>query len=101
MYNVHMGNIEFEWDPRKDKANLKKHGISFEDARTVFYDERAILFFDPDHSEDEDRFILLGMSFRADVLVVCHCVRDESIIRIISARQADSSEELDYWNLQK
>ena len=67
-----MDALRFEWDDRKEKANLKKHGVSFEEARTVFYDENAIQFLDPDHSEDEDRFILLGMSFKLRVLIVCH-----------------------------
>ena len=83
---------------KKDRANAKKHGVSFEDARTAFYDETAMVFHDPDHSSEEDRFILLGMSVRAGVLVVCHCMRDsDSIVRIISARRADKQEESDYW----
>ena len=61
-----MTELRFEWDKRKEKANVKKHGISFDEARTVFYDENAIQFFDPDHSDDEDRFILLGISFKLD-----------------------------------
>ena len=90
--------MEFEWDSRKDRANAKKHGVSFEDARTAFYDETAMVFHDPDHSSDEDRFILLGMSARARVLVVCHCMRDsDSVVRINSARRADTQEESDYW----
>ena len=72
--------------------------MSFEDARTAFYDETAIVFHDPDHSSEEDRFILLGLSIRAGVLVVCHCVRDsDAVIRIITARRADKQEESDYW----
>lgn len=93
-----MGELEFTWDPRKDKANQKKHGVSFGEASTCFYDEQAIHFFDPDHSEEEDRFILLGVSFKLRVLVVCHCFReDESVIRMISARKANNSEEQEYW----
>jgi len=93
-YNVHMNELQFEWDKRKEKANIKKHGVSFDEARAVFYDENAIQFFDPDHSEDEDRFILLGMSFKLRVLVVCHCFREsEATVRIISARKADSDEK--------
>ena len=77
--------------------NQKKHGISFEEAVTVFYDENALEFFDPDHSETEDRFIMLGMSFRARILVVCHCVRQAGfIIRIISARKATKNETKKY-----
>ena len=93
-----MIELRFEWDARKDKANVRKHGVSFEEARTAFYDENAIQFFDPDHSEDEDRFILLGMSFKLRVLVVCHCFREsETVVRIISARKTDRAEERDYW----
>ena len=101
MYNVHM-DIEFEWDKRKAAANLKKHGISFEEARTAFFDEFAMVFFDPDHSEKEDRFLLLGNSYKLDTLVVCHCYREsESQIRIISARKANQSEETEYWSHRK
>lgn len=86
------------WDERKDQANVRKHRVSFEQAQTAFYDENAVQFFDPDHSEDEDRFLLLGMSFKLRVLVVCHCYRrSETIVRIISARKANKTEELDYW----
>jgi len=93
-----MSDIEFEWDPKKNRANAKKHGVSFEDARTAFYDDTAMVFHDPDHSSEEERFILLGMSVRAGVLVVCHCMRDsDSVVRIISARRADKQEESDYW----
>jgi uncharacterized DUF497 family protein len=90
--------MPFEWDELKNRANVRKHGVSFEEAQTVFLDENAIRYFDPDHSEDEDRFIMLGMSFRLRVLVVCHCYRaDDSIIRIISARRANKEEAKDYW----
>jgi len=93
-----MIELQFEWDNRKEKLNVKKHGISFDEARTVFYDENAIQFFDPDHSDDEDRFILLGISFKLKVLVVCHCFREsETVIRIVSARKADGDEEQEYW----
>jgi len=93
-----MIKLGFEWDKRKDKTNVKEHGISFDEARTVFYDANAIQFFDPDHSDDEDRFILLGISFKLKVLVVCHCYREsETVIRIISARKADGDEEQEYW----
>jgi uncharacterized DUF497 family protein len=93
-----MNKFRFEWDKKKASSNKKKHGVSFEEARTVFYDENAIQFFDPDHSEEEDRFILLGLSFKPQALVVCHCFREsETVIRIISARKADKDEEQEYW----
>lgn len=102
MYNVRMLELNFEWDRKKDKANAKKHGVSFEDAKTAFYDETAIVYHDPDQSEQEDRFILLGLSARAGVLVVCHCVREnDTVIRIISARTANKFEETDYWEIRK
>lgn len=94
--------LRFEWDKRKEKANFKKHGISFDEACNVFYDEHAIQFFDPEHSDDEDRFILLGISFKLRTLIVCHCFREgDTIIRIISARKADSDEENEYWRYRK
>jgi len=97
-----MNKLQFEWDSRKKKTNIKKHGVSFDEARTVFYDENAIQFFDPDHSEDEDRFILLGMSFKLRILVVCHCFRkNETVVRIISARKADRNEENEYWRYKR
>ena len=97
-----MKRLIFEWDDRKEKANRKKHGVSFEEARTAFHDENAIVFLDPDHSEDEDRFILLGLSFKPRVVVVCHCFREsESIIRLISARRADDGEEQEYWRRRR
>ena len=93
-----MDNIKFVWDKRKYSANQKKHdGVSFDEAKTVFYDEFARLIHDPDHSEDEDRFILLGFSSNLRLLVVCHCYKeDENIIRIISARKAEKSEKKIY-----
>ncbi len=97
-----MDRLEFQWNHEKNRINIKKHGISFDEAKTVFYDEYAIQFFDPDHSEDEDRFLLLGTSFKLKTLVVCHCFRqEETIIRIISARKADKDEEHDYWSERK
>ncbi len=97
-----MNKIEFEWDSKKEKANAKKHGVTFEEARTTFYDEHALQFSDPEHSEDEDRFILLGISFKLNTLVVCHCFRqDEKIVRIISARMADKDEAKAYWSERK
>jgi uncharacterized DUF497 family protein len=88
-----MNELRCEWDGRKSRQNKRKHGVSFEEAQSVFLDERAIRFFDPDHSEDEERFLLLGMSFVLRILVVCHCYRAEDwIIRIISARKANEIE---------
>lgn len=85
--------MNFEWDENKARANLKKHGVSFEEAQTVFYDENALLINDPDHSEDEERFIILGLSAGTRLLVVCHCYREsETVIRIISARKATRKE---------
>ncbi len=97
-----MKELEFEWDKKKDSTNAKKHGVSFDEARTAFYDEQAIQFYDPEHSDEEDRFILLGTSFKLNTLVVCHCFReDETKIRIISARKADTEEEKYYWSTRK
>jgi uncharacterized DUF497 family protein len=97
-----MDKIIFEWDDKKDKTNKRKHGVSFEEARTAFYDENAIQYFDPDHSDEEGRFILVGISFKLKVLVVCHCFREsDSVIRIISARKADKEEEYEYWRMRK
>ena len=87
----------FDWDDNKNRINLEKHGITFEEASTVFFDDRAILFDDPEHSIDEDRFLLLGMSETAKVCIVCHCYREsDTVIRIISARQATRKEEQRY-----
>ena len=96
-----MGNIEFAWDRRKAQSNLVKHGVSFEEAQTVFLDENARLIDDPDHSEDEERFVLLGYSFQARCLIVSHCYREpDSVIRLISARRATALEEELYWRLR-
>jgi uncharacterized DUF497 family protein len=93
-----MDELRFEWDESKNRANQRKHGISFEEAATAFYDERASVYYDPDHSDDEDRFLLLGMSLRLHVLIVCHCYREsKGTVRIFSARRADRGEEKDYW----
>lgn len=98
-YNVHMNGLGFEWDEAKNHANVRKHGVSFEEAQTVFLDENAIRYFDPDHSEDEDRFIMLGMSWKLRVVIVCHCFRaEDSVIRIISARKANTNEAAAYWS---
>ena len=83
----------FEWDPNKNEINKRKHGVSFEEAQTVFFDECAILFDDPDHSEEEDRFLILGLSQRENLCIVSHCYRGaDEIIRIISARKATKTE---------
>ena len=83
----------FDWDENKNLINQEKHGIDFTEASSVFFDERAILFDDPEHSEDEERFILLGMSQNANVCMVCHCYREaDTVIRIISARKATRKE---------
>lgn len=88
-----MKDLCFEWDANKNRINIRKHGVSFEEARSVFLDEEALLIDDPDHSEQEERFILLGFSEKARMLVVCHCYRQsESVIRIISARKATKTE---------
>jgi len=87
-----MDELVFEWDPKKSASNEEKHGVSFEEAKTVFTDQFARLIADPDHSEKEDRFILLGISIHSRLLVVCHCVRTNDSIRIISARKADKQE---------
>lgn len=92
-----MNPLHFEWDKRKSTTNKAKHGVSFEEARTVFYDEYARLIDDPDHSEGEDRFVLLGMSGRLRLLLVCHWYRREDhVIRIISARKATAHESMSY-----
>lgn len=94
-----MNELKFEWDSNKNEKNIKKHDISFEEASTVFYDENAIVIDDPDHSEEEDRFIILGTSNQANMLVVCHCYRDsDSVIRLISARKATRNESKQYYD---
>ena len=94
-----MSMLCFEWDENKNQINQKKHGISFEEAKTVFYDDEALVIDDPEHSEEEDRFIILGFSSKANLLVVCHCYRkSETIIRIISARKATKTERRFYGN---
>ncbi len=93
-----MNDIIFDWDKSKASLNKRKHGVSFEEAVTVFYDDDALEFHDPDHSEDEDRFFMVGLSFRTRVLLVSHCVRGSgSFIRIISARKANKQEAQKYW----
>lgn len=97
-----MNNLIFSWDDKKNSANQRKHDVSFEEAQTVFFDEYAIEFEDPDHSETEDRFLLLGLSQKLRVLVICHCFRkSESEIRIISARRATKKEQKVYFKVLK
>jgi len=96
-----VGNIEFAWDRRKARSNKAKHGVSFEEAQTVFLDENARLLDDPDHSGEEDRFVLLGFSFQTRCLIVSHCYREsDSVIRLISARRAVPKEEEMYRRLR-
>ena len=92
-----MQDLRFEWDARKNTQNQRKHGVSFEEAETVFLDEQALLLDDPDHSGREDRFILLGLSAAVRVLVACHCYRASgNVIRLISARKATATERKGY-----
>jgi uncharacterized protein len=89
--------IKFEWQSGKATENLKKHQVSFEEAKTVFYDDFAVQFFDEEHSDDEERFLLLGISARSKLLIVCHCERENGeVIRIISARKATKRESAFY-----
>lgn len=92
-----MGYIQFQWDEAKNKSNIAKHKISFQEAQTAFHDPHARLISDPEHSETEDRFILLGISHRLNLLIVCHCYKEtDELIRIISARKATKTESADY-----
>lgn len=92
-----MEYLRFEWDENKNIINKAKHKVSFEEAQTVFYDADAVVIDDPDHSETEERFIILGFSVKAKLLVVCHCYREsDSVIRIISARKATTKESRQY-----
>ena len=88
-YNIIIKELRFEWDENKNNINKRKHKVSFEEAKTVFEDANALVIEDPDHSEQEERFIILGFSHKANLLIVCHCFRmEDSVIRIISARKA-------------
>ena len=89
--------MKFTWDTEKNKANIKKHKVSFDEAKTVFYDNNALYEYDEDHSIDEDRFKIIGISYKDRTLIVSHCVRNGSIIRIISARVANEDESLLYY----
>jgi len=91
-----MSQIRFEWDPRKAKSNAQKHGVSFEEAESVFFDEQALLFEDPQPLHDEERFVLLGLSASLRLLVVVHALRERDVIRIISARKATRMETRQY-----
>jgi uncharacterized protein len=94
-----MNTPKFEWDAKKNATNRRKHGVSFEEAKTAFLDDYARVIPDPEHSEDEDRFVLLGLSISVRVLIVCHCYRQRgNVIRIVSARKADQDEiEQYHW----
>ena len=93
-----MHKLRFEWDEAKHRANRRKHKVSFEEAVSVFYDEHARFMEDPDHSDEEDRFLLLGLSASAREIIVSHCYRrSEAVVRIISARRADRDEREQYW----
>ena len=97
-YNIIIEALEFEWDEVKNNINKHKHNVSFEEAKTVFQDSSALIIDDPDHSEQEERFLILGFSSKANLLVVCHCYRmNDSVIRIISARKATLRESM-YYN---
>ena len=97
-----MSLLRFEWDSRKATANLPKHGVSFEEAETVFLDDDAVLVRDEEHSLSEDRFLILGFSYHLRMLVVCHCYREsKDVIRIISARKATKAERLQYERWRK
>jgi uncharacterized DUF497 family protein len=91
-----MRKLEFEWDERKNQENIRKHGLTFQEAETVFSDEHALLIGDSEHSGSEDRFILLGLSADLQTLVVCHCYCRAAVIRIISARKATRRERDQY-----
>ena len=95
-----MNDLTFEWNSRKASENKRKHGVSFEEAKSAFFDENARVISDPEHSDDESRFILLGLSTQLRLLVVVHCYREaDEVIRIISARKADPSERRQYADL--
>ena len=92
-----MNNVNLSWDTQKASSNKKKHGIAFDEARTVFFDEHARVISDTEHSDDEERFVILGLSSSARLLVVCHCYReDDNTIRLISARKATRNESKQY-----
>ncbi len=98
MYNINTSYISFEWDEQKNRSNRLKHNVSFEETVYAFLDDNGIVIADPDHSAEEERFVLLGMSNRNRLLVVVHCLRNGDTIRIISARKATVKEEKQYAN---
>ena len=92
-----VSSLRFEWDPRKAQQNARKHGVTFEDAQSAFFDEDGLVMADPDHSQAEERFVLLGATARAKLVVVCHCHRGpDDVIRLISARRANRREHATY-----
>jgi len=95
-----MSDLRFEWDEKKNQANQRKHGVSFGEAATVFYDPQAVEFYDDEHAEWENRFLLLGVSAKLRILMVCYCIREQGdVLRIISARKATRNEQRDYpWS---
>lgn len=96
-YNIIIDELHFEWDENKNRINKRKHKVSFEEAKSVFEDVEALIIDDPEHSEQEERFIIMGFSSKARLLVVCHCYRaNETVIRIISARKATERESMQY-----
>ncbi|MBQ7884142.1 MAG: BrnT family toxin [Phascolarctobacterium sp.] len=96
-YNIIIDGLRFEWDENKNSINKRKHKVSFEEAKSVFEDVEALIIDDPEHSEQEERFIIMGFSSKARLLVVCHCYRaNETVIRIISARKATERESMQY-----
>jgi uncharacterized DUF497 family protein len=100
IYIKNVAYIHFVWDEVKNQQNIRKHGISFEEARSAFFDENARVAHDPEHSDSEDRFVLLGIGRRLRLLLVCHCYREgEDQIRIISARKATKKESGQYWRI--
>lgn len=92
-----MNDLRFEWDEKKNKENVRKHGVSFEEAKSVFFDQKAVEFYDGEHDQREERFLLLGVSSKLRILMVCHCLRQNGdLIRIISARKATKNEQREY-----
>ncbi len=89
--------IAVEWDPTKNKKNIIKHGISFEEAQTVFYDDKAVEFYNDNNATEEDRFLLLGTSFKLRLLLICYCERENNKLRIITARKATKTEAKEYY----
>lgn len=90
--------MKFEWDENKNQKNIKKHQVSFDEAKTVFYDNNALYEYDDDHSVTEERFKIIGISYKERLLIVCHCVKEKDIIRIFSARVADADEKVMYYD---